>query len=278
MKRVYGLFVLIVFSGCAFLSKSAQKAVQYLPEEAFLIKPVLNAGDKMNYHIQSVTTNTMEIQGQTQSVDVRTDMDVKMRVKEVNEGGYTLSFSIEKADGTVSTAQGMRSLPGLDKIIGKDVEIKIGKDGKVLHVGKLEDVSGVSDIARQVAELFLFIPSKTVKIGEVWTKTVEREGSKGDYTFTLKDVKLIGGKKIGRIEEKGIIKVDKKQDMMGMTADVHLSGKEKSEVSVEIAKGLPVEKKISLGLEGTSTISGGTIPGTMEMKMYIDNTVTIKMK
>jgi len=126
--------------------------------------------------------------------------------------------------------------------------------------------------------LFLFIPSKTVKIGEVWTKTFEREGSKGDYTFTLKDVKLIGSKEIGRIEEKGIIKVDKKQDMMGMTADVHLSGKEKSEVSVEIARGLPVEKKISLGLEGTSTISGGTIPGTMEMKMYIDNTVTIKMK
>ncbi|RKZ20995.1 hypothetical protein DRQ23_08030, partial [bacterium] len=101
MKRVYGLFVLIVFSGCAFLSKSAQKAIQYLPEEVFLIKLVLNAGDVMNYHIQSITTNTMEIQGQTQSVDVRTDMDVKMKVKKVDEDGYTLSFSIEKADGTV---------------------------------------------------------------------------------------------------------------------------------------------------------------------------------
>ena len=278
MKKVYGLCILIVLSGCAFLSKSAQKAVQYFPERAFLIKPVLDAGDEMNYHIHSITTNTMEIQGQTQSVDVRTDMDVKMRVKKVDEDGYTLSFSIEKVDGTVSTVQGMRPLSGLDEVIGKDVEIKIGKDGKVLYVGKLEDVSGVSDIARQVAELFLFIPSKAVKIGEVWTKTFEREGSKGDYTFTLKDVKLIGSKEIGRIEEKGIIKVDKKQDMMGMTADVHLSGKEKSEVSVEIARGLPVEKKISLGLEGTSTISGGTIPGTMEMKMYIDNTVTIKMK
>ena len=278
MKRIYGLFVLFVFSGCAFLSKSAQKAARYLPERAFLIKPVLNAGDEMNYHIQSITTNTMEIQGQTQSLDVRTDMDVKMRVKKVDEDGYTLSFSIEKADGTVSTVQGMRSLPGLDKIIGKTVEVTIGKDGKVLYVGKLEDVSGVSDIARQVAELFLFIPSKAVKIGEVWTKSNETEGSKGDYTFILKDVKLMGGKEIGRIEEKGIIKVDKKQDMMGVTADVHLSGKEKSEVSVEIARGLPVEKKISLGLEGISTISGGTIPGTMEMKMYIDNTVTIKMK
>jgi len=278
MKRIYGLFVLFVFSGCAFLSKSAQKAVQYFPERAFLIKPVLDAGDEMNYHIHSITTNTMEIQGQTQSVDVRTDMDVKMRVKKVDEDGYTLSFSIEKVDGTVSTVQGMRPLSGLDEVIGKDVEIKIGKDGKVLYVGKLEDVSGVSDIARQVAELFLFIPSKAVKIGEVWTKTFEREGSKGDYTFILKDVKRIGSKEIGSIEEKGIIKVDKKQDMMGVTADVHLSGKEKSEVSVEIARGLPVEKKISLGLEGISTISGGTIPGTMEMKMYIDNTVTIKMK
>ena len=278
MRTLYSALIFITLGGCASLSKLAQKSAQYLPQELFLLRLVLNQGDEIHYNVQSTTKNTLEFLGQTQSFDVRTDMDLGMRVEKVEEDGYTISFSIEKAQGTISTPQGLRPIPGIGDMVGKPIEVKISKHGEVLHLGGIDEVKGISDFVAQVAGLFLFIPTNPVKIGDVWSKISGNNGTRGDYTFTLKGVRSLPDKRIGIIEERGIVKVVEKQGLGIGEVDVDLSGKETSQISVDMSSGIPLEKKISLGLEGRGTISSEGLSENMDVKIYIDNTLTIRMK
>ncbi len=272
MKRFLSSVFIIFLFGCASLSKIAKDVISHLPEGIILLKLILNQGEVIRYNIQSLSRNKLEFLGKTKLFDVNIDTDLNMLVKKVNLDTISLSVTIERITGTIASDEGSLTIPGIDKIKGKTFDLVIKNNGDILNTGKIDGVNEFNEILGKILCMFIFIPAKEIKIGDVWNKYANTVNEKGNYTFTFKD--LFSGKKIGIIEEKGTIEQKTRKEVLGVNVDFSLSGNQSSEINFSIQKGIPVEKKTISTLTGTANIA----PLNTPVKLYIDNTMTLKIK
>lgn len=272
MRRSLSYVLLFSLFGCASLSKIAKDVLSHLPEGIILLKLVLNQGEVIKYNIQSVSKNKIEVLGKTKLFDVNIDTDLNMLVKKVNLDTISLSVTIERIVGNISSDEGSLTIPGIDKIKGKSFDLVIRNNGDILNTDKIDGLNEFNEILGKILCMFIFIPAKEIKIGDVWNKYTNTGNEKGNYTFTFKD--LFSEKKIGIIEEKGTIEQKTRKEVLGVNVDFNLSGNQTSEINFSLKKGIPVEKKTISSLTGTANIA----PLNTPVKLYIDNTMTLKIK
>uniref|UniRef100_A0A7C4YIN4 Lipoprotein n=1 Tax=candidate division WOR-3 bacterium TaxID=2052148 RepID=A0A7C4YIN4_UNCW3 len=272
MKKIIVILTLFTLFGCATLSQVAKDVLTHLPEGLFLLKLVLNQGEVMSYHIQSTNKNKIEFLGKTQTFDIIIDSDISMLVKKISLDTISLEVKIENINGNISSDKGTISISGIDKLNGKRFDLTIKDNGDVINAGKVDGIKEFNDILSKIVGIFIFVPAKSIKIGDSWNKNSNIENEKGNYTFVLKD--LIKENKFGIIEEKGIIQMKGKREIMGVNVDFNMSGNQNSEITVSMRKGIPVEKRTTINIEGTATVS----PLNTPVKLYVENTILFKMK
>lgn len=272
MKSFLGFILIFFLFGCASLSKIAKDVISHLPEGIILLKLILNQGEVIRYNIQSLSKNKIEFLGKTKLFDVNIDTDLNMLVKKIYLDTISLSLTIERITGNISSEEGSIIIPGIDKIKGKSFDLFIKNNGDILNTGKIDGVSEFNEILGKIIGMFLFIPAKEIKIGDTWKKIKDADNEKGNYTFTFKDI--LSEKKIGIIEENGTIELKTRKEVLGVNVDFNLSGNQKSEINFSIQKGIPVEKKTISTLMGTANIPHLNTT----VKLYIDNTMTLKIR
>jgi hypothetical protein len=208
------------------------------------------------------------------------DSWIKIRTTQtVEDTGEVIALKINYDDvsGTAKIGSQLRPIKELDELKGKEVLLKLSKDGEIKELKGLEDVeyfkkSGESPV-EQFEEEFSFLPNKIIKIGESWIKEFKTQ----KVTYTLVRIEKRKEFVCARIKTKHEVETTKTEFQQGIKANVKIKGSGKGELFFDIQKGILIEQKYSLSLEGEQEVSGGMISESMSMPIYIDQEICKKL-
>ena len=267
MKAKFFIFTILVLGGCG--------GKEVIKQGSAAIIPQFTKGNISRYSITSITENTMELQGSSQTQTSRAIITIENRIDSIRGEKIFQKFTVSKVEGTVATPMGIQTIPNLDQMEGKTIKIVTTKRGKVLKATKenVEDDFGLN--LRNVVESFYdFLPEGIVNVGDQWEKKKNENGIKADNMYKLEGFKNKNNKRIAIITGNGTIEINKKIDQRGANIEMSLSGNTKSRIFWFVDSGRISLHSSHYGMEGKGKVSGAM--GNIDVTFYIDQDITIK--
>jgi hypothetical protein len=264
MKRLFAVWIIVLLAGCA-----QKPSVLTIPTRSIWLGLKFLPGKSTTYKQTTNISTTIEAEGFSQTINTAIEMQTTETVEDT--GDVTIvKVSFDNVIGTVRTGSQLKSIDELDGLQGVTASLKLSRDGKITEVKGFENVdyfkkSG-EDPAQQFEESFGFLPNKTTKVGEMWT----REFDEIKATYTLKGFEKKGDSDCAKIAVLQAIKTTRNGAEKGMKTRLEIEGTGKGTVWVDIERGVVIESEIKISLEGNQEISGRMAPEPMTMPIYID--------
>lgn len=190
------LMLLFVLSGCAVKTGNIWGS----PETGLILKYQLPEGLVLNYETWSTMTQTLDVMGQIQEIEGKTESAVTYTSKGQNGNNQTLLVTLNKMDMYFSTSQGDIT-PDTKEAVGKSFTVVLSPTGRELEFTGLADLKidmgpdGVQDLAGEFQDSFPDLAEVPVKIGDSWTSTVPvtQTSSNGETTLKFTHVYTLEG-------------------------------------------------------------------------------------
>ena len=235
MKKFLTLFVLAVT-----LVSNAQESVllrlNYEKGTKYTMKMDMSQG-QMTMAMKA-NVNVVAAEGDTYTTETKF---LKVTV-DVFAGGTMMSFDSDTSDDDLDEfGQQVKSQMG--PMLEAVVTSTSNSLGKVIEIKAEPDFQGASDMGKQSNIVF---PKKAVKVGSTWNMEKDQNGSKVNFTYTVKSI----------LKDKVIL------ELSGKSAEADISGS----MDIDRKSGIPLKSVVNMNISA----------GGQEMKSTI-TTQMIKM-
>lgn len=244
-------------------------------------------GQKLEMGDSKKIIMSLEMAGQSMEFNTETTTTAQVELKDLIPAGYLFGNTTTHI---VSHATSMGNETNFDSdkkedmdgqmgqsfkgIIGKQQEIKVDKQGKIIEMSSDSSTdaagAGMSQMMNmaggmakgQPYPVLLQLPDHSIKTGDSWTDSTGSPATiKLVTTYTLKDINkdqvTVGF--TGLMAKKGTI------EQQGMQIDMDMTGTIKGEATYETATGLLVKSTATSDVKGTVGVMGQSAPMTMSM-------------
>lgn len=134
------------------------------------------AGKAVSYLVRTTMAQIMDIQGQTMQTDVVSAFGFTINATGMQDNNLKLAITVDTLGQTTNSPMG-NSGGAMSGIMGKTFNIIISPEGKAIDISEAASLvysiegSGESNLSQSVSDLFPFVPSKPVSVGDVWNLT-----------------------------------------------------------------------------------------------------------
>ena len=251
-------------------------------------KIVFQPGQVLTVNMQSTSTNLVNAMGQEIEMKSEVVADHQFKVTNTNDESHTLSHEINRIQ---LTSEGMGNTMKFDSQSEKDLNGQIGAPIKEMLTKKYNlviDASGNTLVAMSEgatdakpsaeagmlaqflggmseltqapkqgeASFFKVLPATEVGVGDAWTNTVDRNGTKLEEAYSIAEINndfII----LNYLSNSNSTTV---QENMGMEVTVTMKNKSEGKIKVDRKSGILKEKTITTTATGTAATGYGEFP------------------
>jgi len=257
------LSVVILLAGCA-----AKKSAPWgNATDGFVLTYRSPVGAEQSYNFDMDMNMLMNVMGNDMETIITVDSEIFTRTKYVaDDGSLTFGMGFNSLDVSVSSPQGDMS-PDVSEILGKEIELVLSKNGKVMEIKNLDQLPQVEGMGQQIGDnlrnFFYNLPEEPVTYEESWTATdsyITKFGENetettSNATYTLLDKRIkeeieclrIGFEQTADIKSTGV--------QQGMNYTMTAVAKNEGELLFAYKEGYYIE-----------AVSEGTLEGTIVME------------
>lgn len=251
-------------------------------------KIVFQPGQVLTVNMKSSSTNLVNAMGQEIEMKSEVVADHQFKVTNTNDESHTLSHEINRIQ---LTSEGMGNTMKFDSQSEKDLNGQIGAPIKEMLTKKYNlviDASGNTLVAMNEgasaakpsaeagmlaqflggmseltqapkqgeASFFKVLPATEVGVGDAWTNTIDRNGTKLEEAYSIAEINndfII----LNYLSNSNSTTV---QENMGMEVTVTMKNKSEGKIKVDRKSGILKEKTITTTATGTAATGYGEFP------------------
>lgn len=251
-------------------------------------KIVFQPGQVLTVNMKSTTTNLVNAMGQEIEMKSEVVADHQFKVTNTNDESHTLSHEINRIQLTSEgmgnnmkfDSQSEKDLNGqigapIKEMLAKKYNLVIDASGNTLvamnegatdakpsaEAGMLAQlVGGMSELTQAPkqgeASFFKVLPATEVGVGDAWTNTIDRNGTKLEEAYSIAEINndfII----LNYLSNSNSTTV---QENMGMEVTVTMKNKSEGKIKVDRKSGILKEKTITTTATGTAATGYGEFP------------------
>ena len=251
-------------------------------------KIVFQPGQVLTVNMKSSTTNLVSAMGQELEMKTEVIADHQFKVTNTTDENHTLSHEINRvrfnSDGMGNTmsfdSQSEKDLNGqlgapVKDLLSKKYNLVIDASGNTLmamnegastgkagaEAGMLAQfVSGLTELTQATkqgeASFFKVLPATEVGVGDAWTNTIDRNGTKIEEAYSIAEINenFITLNYLSKSNSTTV------QENMGMEVTITMKNKSEGKIKVDRKSGILKEKTITTTATGTVASGYGDFP------------------
>ena len=251
-------------------------------------KIVFQPGQVLTVNMKSSTTNLVSAMGQELEMKTEVIADHQFKVTNTTDENHTLSHEINRvrfnSDGMGNTmsfdSQSEKDLNGqlgapVKDLLSKKYNLVIDASGNTLmamnegastgkagaEAGMLAQfVSGLTELTQAPkqgeASFFKVLPATEVGVGDAWTNTIDRNGTKIEEAYSIAEINenFITLNYLSNSNSTTV------QENMGMEVTITMKNKSEGKIKVDRKSGILKEKTITTTATGTVASGYGDFP------------------
>ena len=251
-------------------------------------KIVFQPGQVLTVNMKSSTTNLVSAMGQELEMKTEVIADHQFKVTNTTDENHTLSHEINRvrfnSDGMGNTmsfdSQSEKDLNGqlgapVKDLLSKKYNLVIDASGNTLmamnegastgkagaEAGMLAQfVSGLTELTQAPkqgeASFFKVLPATEVGVGDAWTNTIDRNGTKIEEAYSIAEINenFITLNYLSNSNSTTV------QENMGMEVTITMKNKSEGKIKVDRKSGILKEKIITTTATGTVASGYGDFP------------------
>ena len=251
-------------------------------------KIVFQPGQVLTVNMKSSTTNLVSAMGQELEMKTEVIADHQFKVTNTTDENHTLSHEINRvrfnSDGMGNTmsfdSQSEKDLNGqlgapVKDLLSKKYNLVIDASGNTLmamnegastgkagaEAGMLAQfVSGLTELTQAPkqgeASFFKVLPATEVGVGDAWTNTIDRNGTKIEEAYSIAEI----NENIITLNYLSNSNSTTVQENMGMEVTITMKNKSEGKIKVDRKSGILKEKTITTTATGTVASGYGDFP------------------
>ena len=251
-------------------------------------KIVFQPGQVLTVNMKSSTTNLVSAMGQELEMKTEVLADHQFKVTNTTDENHTLSHEINRvrfnSDGMGNTmsfdSQSEKDLNGqlgapVKDLLSKKYNLVIDASGNTLmamnegastgkagaEAGMLAQfVSGLTELTQAPkqgeASFFKVLPATEVGVGDAWTNTIDRNGTKIEEAYSIAEI----NENIITLNYLSNSNSTTVQENMGMEVTITMKNKSEGKIKVDRKSGILKEKTITTTATGTVASGYGDFP------------------
>ena len=251
-------------------------------------KIVFQPGQVLTVNMKSSTTNLVSAMGQELEMKTEVIADHQFKVTNTTDENHTLSHEINRvrfnSDGMGNTmsfdSQSEKDLNGqlgapVKDLLSKKYNLVIDASGNTLmamnegastgkagaEAGMLAQfVSGLTELTQAPkqgeASFFKVLPATEVGVGDAWTNTIDRNGTKIEEAYSIAEI----NENIITLNYLSNSNSTTVQENMGMEVTITMKNKSEGKIKVDRKSGILKEKIITTTATGTVASGYGDFP------------------
>lgn len=251
-------------------------------------KLVFQPGQVLSVNMKSSTTNLVSAMGQELEMKTEVIADHQFKVTNTTDENHTLSHEINRvrfnSEGMGNTlnfdSQSEKDLNGqmgapVKDFLSKKYNLVIDASGNTLmsmndnaSTGKADAqagmlaqfINGLTDLTQAPkqgeASFFKVLPATEVGVGDAWTNTIDRNGTKIEEAYSISEIdeNFITLKYLSTSNSTTV------QENMGMEVTITMKNKSEGKIKVDRKSGILKEKTVTTTATGTVASGYGDFP------------------